>query len=123
MSVISEKLKTDAYTSKLPYPSKPFKPAVFNKRASDLTSAELTSMVAVRQQYETELDAYKEGVAAWREDSSRLAAEFRADLEHQYGMVGHPKADMLYSKAYELGHSAGFSDVHHYYSDLVDLVL
>jgi hypothetical protein len=37
-------------------------------------------------------------------------------------MVGHVKADMLYGKAYALGHASGFSNVASYYSDLVDLV-
>ena len=34
----------------------------------------------------------------------------------------HPKADLLYSKAYEMGHSAGYHEVWNIMQDLVELI-
>ena len=44
------------------------------------------------------------------------------DLEAFYGMRGHPKAALLYGKAWEMGHHAGLQEVANYYDDLVELV-
>lgn len=38
------------------------------------------------------------------------------------GLVGHPKAGLLCWKAWEIGHSAGFDEVSHYYRDLAELL-
>jgi hypothetical protein len=54
--------------------------------------------------------------AAYREEVRRLIEEFKSDNDLE--IVGNPKAELLWSKAWELGHS---SDVYSYASDLVDL--
>lgn len=51
-----------------------------------------------------------------------LTDEFKAALEKEYYTWDNPKKDRLWAIAYELGHSAGFSEIESYYSDLVDLV-
>jgi len=73
-----------------------------------------------------EIEDDKEGLkaarAAYGAETARLEALFRSDLEDEHDMKGHPKANMLFSKAWSLGHSAGYSEVANYYDDLVDLV-
>lgn len=59
---------------------------------------------------------------AYMEDECRLSEEFKADLETEFEMKNHPKANLLYMKAYEFGHSSGFSEIYHYYAQLVELV-
>jgi hypothetical protein len=46
----------------------------------------------------------------------------QAKLEAKYGLTGHPKADKLYALAWDMGHSAGYSEVEIYYDDMADLL-
>jgi hypothetical protein len=67
---------------------------------------------------------------AWRDkarqsiqDSKRLKElQFRADLEAEFGMAGHPKAGKIWDKAWEDGHSYGLVEVVNTYAELVDLL-
>lgn len=59
---------------------------------------------------------------AYREETGRLTQKFKEDLEREYGLVGHPKADLLYSKAWDIGHAYGFHEVANYYDELVELI-
>ena len=83
----------DEYKSKLPYPAGSYKdPAV--KAARD----------------------------AYNTDTQRLLNEFQADLAKEYGVTGNPKEPLLFSKAWELGHAYGVSEVASHYDDLVCLI-
>jgi hypothetical protein len=42
--------------------------------------------------------------------------------EEEFGISGHPKADLLFNLAWEFGHSHGYNDVYSYYIDMVDLI-
>ena len=54
--------------------------------------------------------------------SKRIDA-FRKELYEYYGVTDNPKADAVYDKAYDHGHSAGFGEVAAYFGDLVDLIV
>lgn len=66
------------------------------------------------------------GLRAAREkynaETARVTAEFKADLFKDLGIENHPMREKLYSKAWEDGHSAGFSEVYNCASNLVDLI-
>jgi hypothetical protein len=66
--------------------------------------------------------AYKAAKGNYRAETSRLHDKFKADLEEEFGVVGNPKADLLFSIAWEHGHSAGYSEVYNYYSEFVVLI-
>ena len=55
-------------------------------------------------------------------DEARLLVEFKKDLEAVFGTAGNPKADLLYSKAWDLGHDNGLNEVLTYYNDFVELI-
>lgn len=55
-------------------------------------------------------------------EDRRLEALFKADLEEEYGLAGHPKADKLYSIAYERGHSGGYREIAECYSQMAELL-
>ncbi len=57
----------------------------------------------------------------WQEDG-RLRDQFRADLEEEFSVKEHPKADLLFSMAWDRGHSSGWVEVYYEYVSLVDLV-
>lgn len=52
-----------------------------------------------------------------------LKEQFKADLFEDLGIVGNPKADVLFRLAWELGHLSGYSEVYYYASDLVELIV
>ena len=60
--------------------------------------------------------------AAYEEEDARLYTQFLEDLEAEYKMTGHPKAQLLFDKAWARGHASGYAEVAGIYSDLVELV-
>jgi hypothetical protein len=113
------KLTTNAYRNSEPYPESPRKPQL-NMKGSP---AEMRAYADELEAYDAAMTVHREHVAAYYALTVALEAEFRRDLEVHYDMVGHAKADLLYGKAYEMGHSGGMQEVASYYSDLVELVL
>jgi hypothetical protein len=57
-----------------------------------------------------------------RTDARQRYADHRLALAEEYGVVGHPKLNLLYDKAYSLGHSSGYNEVGIYFGELVDLI-
>ena len=66
--------------------------------------------------------AYKEKLSEWRDSESKLLMEFKKDLFEELDIVDNPKNELLFSKAWEHGHSAGFHEVYVYACYLVDLI-
>jgi len=64
----------------------------------------------------------REGNQAYHTDNARLEEEFKKDLFKDLGITNNPKAEQLYAKAWDLGHSTGYSDVYIYACDLVELI-
>ena len=113
-----EKLAAGLYKNRDPYPSRPNKPIL----AKDATAADHRAYAEELENYEALLASYKQACAAYNTRTGELEAQFQADLEAYYEMSGHPKAGLLYWKAYERGHSGGMEEVANVYSDLVELV-
>lgn len=118
MMSVWEKLEANAYRNPEPYPQTPRKPRL----AVNATPAEVRDYADQLEAYDEAMKHHRALLAAYYARAAALEAEFRHDLEVEYHMVGHDKADLLYSKAYELGHSGGIQEVANCYSDLVELV-
>ena len=112
---VYDKLQRNAYENKLKIAPKPHRVAVPPALKPYL-----------RDEYETDLASqeaeYKRSRGAYCAEDGRLAAEFKRDLEVEYATMDNPKRDLLYSKAYDHGHSSGWSEIANCYSDLVDLI-
>lgn len=113
-----EKLAAGLYKNQDPYPSCPKKPVL----AKTATPADHRDYADELEKYELLLASYNQVLAAYNTRTGELEAQFQADLEAYYEMSGHPKAGLLYWKAYERGHSGGMEEVANVYSDLVELV-
>jgi len=68
------------------------------------------------------LSVDKDGFRAYSDGEDAMMREFREDLAEEYGVVGHPKESLLFSKAWARGHSDGFYAVAYAYADLVELI-
>ena len=75
-----------------------------------------------REHTESEKQRGRDQMRKHREREAELNMLVKSDLEAQHGIVGHPKADKLWSLAWDAGHSAGYSDVITYYEDFVELL-
>lgn len=105
---IGERIAAGEYHSKLAWPSE--LPSRLRKRGLE---AEARAAEAQRE--------------ACRDDEVRLQQQLRADLEGDNGTtparIGQRKADLLWAKAWDHGHSAGLHEVAFWYVDLAELVL
>ena len=122
MSDTYENARNGKYDVKLPYPSRPSEPAVLRRKVKELSAEEIASIPTVKAEYEAAQVAFREAQTAYKLEERRLHEEFQADLEAEHGMTGHPKAGLLFTKAWDHGHSSGFTEVAIAYNDLVDLV-
>lgn len=52
---------------------------------------------------------------------TRALVELREKLANDNDMINHPKEELLWEKAYELGHSHGIKDIEFRYYDLLEL--
>ena len=57
----------------------------------------------------------------YNEENLRLQEDLRRDMIAKYHMTGHPKADKLFNKAWDMGCSGGLEEVEYYFRDLVEL--
>lgn len=65
--------------------------------------------------------SYNAHLKHYYEEQDKLKNEFREDLIAEYGMSNHLKANKIFDKAWELGHSKGLEQVEYYFQDFVDL--
>lgn len=64
--------------------------------------------------------AYKDAMDDYRRSEAEGERTFKRDLEEEYGVSDLSVKDAFYSFAWDLGHSAGLSEVDIYYSDIVE---
>lgn len=119
---VYDNLVDGAYENTLPYPENPKRPAVLNKRASELTVDEIATLISVTNEYNEAVENARVARREYGKETARLENKFRDDLEAETRMVGHPKAGLLFSKAWEMGHSSGLMEVYNFYTDLIELV-
>ncbi len=122
MNVI-DRIRAGEYKSKIQWPNTPEKPTVLSKRVIDVTADDLARAAEVKARYEADLEAYKEQKRQHAHSEQEGVARLRDDLEREHGLSGHAKAGLLWSKAWEHGHSSGLEEVAHWYDDLSELVL
>jgi hypothetical protein len=62
------------------------------------------------------------GFDAYHAETARLTTQFKLDLFADLGIENNPKAELLFTKAWELGHSSGYYEVYNYALELVTLI-
>jgi hypothetical protein len=92
-------------------------------------------MIGMKRQFETDFQppkncveeavldevSYNSHLKHYQEENLRLQEEFRNDLIEKYNMTGHPKANKIFNKAWDLGCSLGYQSVEEYFQELVEL--
>lgn len=66
--------------------------------------------------------SYQAHLKHYHTEIKKLQDEFRDDLIEKYDMIGHPKANDCFLKAWDFGSGAGFWEVEDYFMNLIELV-
>lgn len=66
--------------------------------------------------------AYSAAKQKYQEEASRLTKEFQDDCFEELGIKDDARRFVMYSEAYDRGHSAGHSEVYSCLGDIVDFV-
>ena len=110
----------EKYKNKMTYPDSPVKPHL----QKEATPPEIRAYANAVEQYNNDMIVYRLALDAYRRETGRLNDLFYSDLLVEHGMttIADEKiAALLYSKAYEQGHSAGNSEIASYFAELVEL--
>ena len=118
MSDMYKRLASGYYYQTGSYPQKPIRPILANKPSA----AEARIYANRMEVFERDLEVWRQQKDNYDHATSAKVQEFRKDLEEFHGMTNHLKADLLWNKSWERGHSGGYSDVASVYEDLVELV-
>lgn len=99
------------------YPDRPSKPKVqgSNAQAYREYADEL-------EKFETAMVVFREKQAEYQKADALLGQQFWKDAFEELGIPkDHPKAEKLKSKAYDRGHSSGYSEIFNALMDLWEL--
>jgi hypothetical protein len=111
------KLSENSYKNSREIPTKPKKPSLGKKS----TPVEFRMYADALETYDLSMIQYREELVEYHTVGAKLENEFRHDLEQEFSMTLHPKADLLYAKSRELG-DGNLSSIANTYASLVDLV-
>ena len=97
----------------LKYPSKPPRPSI--GRAP--SSIEARAYADALEHYERELEGYEEDKSYYHSQMSALGREFEEKLRSDYAM-SEGEFDVIWTEAYDRGHSAGLEEVVSHFDSL-----
>lgn len=84
---------------------------------------EIKVLHAMKKVVEKDDAGFAKAIKPYKDEQSALNNEFERDLFEDLGITDNPKKDLLFSKAWDYGHSGGFSDVYNHARELVDLIV
>jgi len=112
------------YNNSIKYPTDPKyleKYSILKKNAIDLTDDEIKSIPYLRDNLAKDKEEYDKQVENYRKEDGRLFNLFMSDCAEFFGMKDHPKRPIVESKAWEHGHSSGYSEVVHWYDEFAEV--
>jgi hypothetical protein len=119
---VLDNISYSKYKVLLPYPEKPKLVAKLVARVDSLSDDEILSIPAQRASYALALEKYKEQKEIYSQAIADKNRQFRADLEEEFKLSSHPKAELLWNIAWDKAHGSGLSEVYTEYSILAELL-
>jgi hypothetical protein len=98
------------------YPTKPVKPTL----GRNADSAEALAWAEALAEYESELNSYNEDFAYYRAQKGLRLAALQERLRDDYDLT-EAQFFVLWHRAWEHGHSAGLSEVYHYFHEFYEM--
>lgn len=93
------------------YPDRPVKPKALPANA---TPAQLRAHADALEEHEKAMESYHSAEAAYRTKQAFIQNIWDEKLRAQYAHLPNAVYDILYSRAYDDGHSAGWGEVRNY---------
>lgn len=119
---IYDNINAGKYKVQIPYPDRAVKPKQLSANVAHLTDGEIKALPKLRAEYEAACQKFGEELDKWREEDNRLRGVFYEDLLAEHGIPKDDElASLLLGKAWEDGHSGGYSDVASVFHDLVSI--
>ena len=106
------------------YPKRPASPErVIDKKAFDSDAEYYRALADASEQYEKDISKYKRQVKETGQVASQVASDFREFCISDYLDDDIPEdiKELVYSAAYEDGHSAGFNEVYNCMDDFAEI--
>ncbi len=119
MTEFRDRIADGEFENRVEYPNKPSKPRL----ERDHTFAQVTEYAKQLALYETLNAGYRADLDAYRAGERASYDLFKTELLKDLGIADHPKADRLFSMAWERGHSEGYHSVYSEAEDLSDLMV
>jgi len=113
----------EQYKNTDPYPDRPAKPVLPSSKVKPATPSEYRAYAAQLEEYEKAMVEFRAALAVWNKKQGGLEDQFKVDALREAGLEGHPKADIVYRKAWEHGHASGLSDVVYWLQEFAEVVL
>lgn len=118
-----ERIAAGEFKTKLIFPTKPKRPAVLNKKVSEVTDEEFASLTETVKAYDAALEQYDAEYKAYTQDQSRLYQLFETEALKDVGLAGHEAERRAWDYAYEQGHSSGCSEIYNHLQEIAYVVL
>ena len=109
----------EKYKNKNPSPIPPQKPRL----KDDPTSDEVEVFLELIRRYEKDHTIYIERLQEYKRERFALKEQFKKDLFDELNISENPKREILFEKAWDLGHDLGYSEVYSYAMDLIELII
>lgn len=106
------------YQNQVPYRTKPTKPSL----PKNPTAQEARQYANDIEAYATFMEEVEASRNEYRKEEANILGQFQADALEEVGLANHPKKDIIFSKAWQNGHSGGFSEVFGQLQDLASFV-
>jgi hypothetical protein len=121
---IWDKLDAGYYYAPLAREPRPVKPKtkVWLRKVNDVYPEESRAYAAAMAEYESAMQRWTAAATERTRKQTELDAEFQRDVLSQLGLSDHPKADLLFTMAYQRGHSDGHRAVYSEAEDLAELL-
>lgn len=97
-------------------------PELLQKPVAKMSDPEFQQLAQVRSDWERACAKARKSLRDHQRATENGVEAFKEGLEREYGMTGHPKADLLFDKAWMARHEDGFESVMDWYADMLDLL-
>ncbi len=79
--------------------------------------------LGIAYEIEVDVETFNHASDEYRDTINYRIGIFKKELYEYHGVTDNPKADAVYERAYDRGHSSGFNEVSSNFGDLVDLII
>lgn len=102
---------------------KPSKPTILYRKIGEMTPAQINEAVKAKEEYDARMEDFRANAQYWRDATAKMNVQFYHDIAEEHNLHPlNPKFAKLYDIAWDMGHSAGYSEIYNYVLRLLPLI-